>query len=157
MSGQSNLVGLIIALLIIAIVLIPSFLLILDYSKPSAKPLNLAEIAAEQINDGVISIYFNSTPSKSYLLIQKPVSYAELVGVYSIKSGLFINITNLVQVVKLSSTGVTVVGNLTTAYPLVYNFSIPSRAWNTTLVLQLELYNVTVFATVYPNETAFAS
>mgnify|MGYP001773180282 CR=1 FL=1 len=157
MRAQSTFVGFIIALLIVALILVPTFLLILDYSKPQAKPFDLASIAKEQINGGSVFIYFNSTPSKSYLIVPKPVNYTKLVGVYSINKGQLLNITSLVQAVKFTPTGVTVVGNLTKPYPLVYNFTLPKRAWNTTLILQLAFYNVTVFATVYPNETAFTS
>ena len=157
MEAQSTFVGFIIALLIVALILVPTFLLIFDYSKPTAKPFDVARIAKEQINGGSILIYFNSTPSKSYLIVSKPVNYTELVGVYMANNGQLLNITKLVQAVNFTSTGVIVVGNLTKPYPLIYNFSLPTRAWNMTLVLQLTLYNVTVFATVYPNETAFTS
>ena len=157
MEAQSTFVGFIIALLIVALILVPTFLLIFDYSKPTAKPFDVTRVAKEQINGGTILIYFNSTPSKSYLIVSKPVNYTELVGVYMANNGQLLNITKLVQAVYFTHTGVTVVGNLTKPYPLIYNFSLPTRAWNMTLVLQLTLYNVTVFATVYPNETAFTS
>ena len=157
MRAQSTFVGFIIALLIIVLVLVPTFLLIFDYSKPTAKALDLARIGKDQVNGGSVSIYFSSTPSKSYLIVPKPVNYTNLVGVYSINKGQLLNITNLVQAVTFTPTGVTVIGNLTKPYPLVYNFTLPKRAWNTTLVLQLSFYNVTVFATVYPNETAYTS
>ena len=157
MEAQSTFVGFIIALLIVALILVPTFLLIFDYSKPTAKPFDVTRVAKEQINGGTILIYFNSTPSKSYLIVSKPVNYTELVGVYMANNGQLLNITKLVQAVNFTSTGVIVVGNLTKPYPLIYNFSLPTRAWNMTLVLQLTLYNVTVFATVYPNETAFTS
>ena len=157
MRAQSAFVGFIIALLVVALVLVPTFLLIFDYSKPTAKPFDLPRVAKEQINTGTVSVYFNSTPSKSYLIVPVPVNYTKLVGVYSINRGQLLNITSLVQAVKFTPTGVTVVGNLTKPYPLVYNFTLPTQAWDTTLVLQLTFYNVTVFATVYPNQTAFTS
>ena len=157
MRAQSTFVGFIIALLIIAVVLVPTFLLILDYSKPTAKALDLARIGKDQVNGGPVFIYFNSTPSKPCLLVPNPVNYTKLAGVYFEDKGQLLNITNLVQAVKSTSTGVAVVGNLTKPYPLIYNFTLPKRAWNTTVVLQLIYYNVTVFATVYPNETAFTS
>ncbi len=39
--------------------------------------------------------------------------------------------------------------------PLLYNFTLPNYVWNYTIVLQIEAYNVTVFAAIYPNELAF--
>ena len=157
MRAQSTFVGFIIALLIVAFVLVPTFLLIFDYSKPTAKALDLARIGKDQVNGGPVSIYFNSTPTKSYLIVPRPVNYIKLAGVYFADKGQLLNITNLVQVVMSTPTGVVVVGNLTKPYPLVYNFTLPERTWNMTVVLQLIYYNVTVFATIYPNETAFAS
>ena len=157
MRAQSTFVGFIIALLIIAFVLVPTFLLIFDYSKPTAKALDLARIGKDQVNGGPVFIYFKSTPFNPCLLVPNPISYTKLTGVYFEDKGQLLNITSLVQAVRSTSNGVAVVGNLTKPYPLVYNFTLPKRAWNTTLVLQLIYYNVTVFATVYPNETAFAS
>ena len=157
MRAQSTFVGFIIALLIIAFILVPTFLLIFNYSKPTAKALDLARIGKDQVNGGPVFIYFNSTPTKSCLIVPKPVNYTKLAGVYFVDKGQLLNITDLVQVVVSTPTGVVVVGNLTKPYPLVYNFTLPKRTWNTTVVLQLIYYNVTVFATIYPNETAFAS
>ncbi|MEM0362464.1 MAG: hypothetical protein QXH75_01415 [Sulfolobaceae archaeon] len=160
MKAQSSFLGFLIAIVIIVLILIPTFLLILDYSKPSAKPYDLSQVIKRQINGGAIVIYFNSTPpslSKPMLIVPKPINYTYLTAVYSIYNGQIINITTLVQVVKIKVPFSQVIGNLTKPTPLVYNFTLPSKFWNTTLILQLNYYNTTIFATVYPNETAFSS
>ncbi|MEM0305059.1 MAG: hypothetical protein QW685_08545 [Saccharolobus sp.] len=77
MKAQSSFLGFLIAIVIIVLILIPTFLLILDYSKPSAKPYDLSQVIKRQINGGAIVIYFNSTPpslSKPMLIVPKPIN-----------------------------------------------------------------------------------
>jgi len=112
-------------------------------------------VAENQINGGTIIIYFNSTPTHSYLIVPKAISYAKMVGVFSLNKGQILNITSQVNAIKFTPNGYQIVGNLPS--PLIYNFTLPNNVWNTTLILQLTYYNVTIFATIYPNETAFSS
>jgi len=154
MKAQSEYLGFIIAIIVIILILIPLFLILSDYSVPSAKRLDYATIVGNQLNGGAIIIFFNSTPSKSFLMVYRGNANYTLSAVYYDHKGIWYNITSLVNAtIKVNGVQKTVF----LPAPLVYNFTLPSRVWNYTLVLQLEAYNVTVFATVFPNETAYTS
>jgi len=153
LRAQSEYVAFLIAIILIVAVLVPLFLLLSNYSVPGAKPVNYQTIAKEQINGGSVLIFFNSTPSKSCLYVVHGNQNFVLQAVYYTKGGIWYNITKYVE-------AVTTVNGATQTYPLpaplTYNFTLPKYVWNYTLLLQIEAYNVTVFASVYPNETAFA-
>ncbi|ARM76822.1 hypothetical protein [Acidianus manzaensis] len=148
MKAQSALIAFLIALILILVILIPAYYLLLNYSKPSVKSPDFAEIAQNQINGGSVLIYFNSSPFNSQIIVFRGNSNFTLTGVFSIYYGKIVNITNYVTA-----------DSSHLPLPLVYNFSISSVSkyfWNTTLIIQLQAYNVTVFATLYPNETAIS-
>ncbi|WP_338599124.1 hypothetical protein V6M85_09310 [Sulfolobus tengchongensis] len=151
MLGQSEYIGFIIAILIIIIILIPLFYILSNYSVPSVKNLNYNQVVVNQINGGSILLFFNSTPSKSSLIVIKGDQNYTLVGVFYANNGIWYNVTSLVN-----STVVKVNKVVKLPAPLIYNFTLPARVWNYTLVVQLDAYNTTVFAEIYPNETAFA-
>lgn len=167
MRGQSSIIAFLLAILLIVLVLIPIYYLLLDYSKPSVKPVDFARIAKNQINGGSVLIFFNSTiPSKgnSTLLVLKSNGNFTLSGVFAMYNGTFINITKYIEAVVIKPTGVTSIGTL--PQPLVYNFTFYGQVtinknviplWNSSLILQIKAYNQTIFATVLPNETAFTS
>jgi len=137
------------------IILIPLYLLLINYPVPSAKKYDYADIIHKQVNGGGIMIFFNSTPAGTpYLLVFKGNGNYTLTAVYYDKNGMWYNITSVVKAVKFTVSTPQTIGGL--PQPLIYNFSLPQYVWNYTLVLEIEGFNTTVFATVYPNETAFA-
>jgi hypothetical protein len=152
-KAQSEYVAFLIAMILIVAVLVPLFLILSNYSVPEVKPVNYQTIAKEQIIGGSVLVFFNSTPSKPFLYVAHGNQNFVLQAVYYTKGGIWYNITNHVK-------AVTTVNGAPQTYPLpvplIYNFILPSYVWNYTLLLQIEAYNVTVFASVYPNETAFA-
>jgi hypothetical protein len=75
-------------------------------------------------------------------------------AVYYDKNGVWYNITSAVKAVKFTVSTPQTIGGL--PQPLIYNFSLPRYVWNYTLTLEIEGFNTTIFATIYPNETAFA-
>ncbi|MCQ4450274.1 MAG: hypothetical protein NO110_06215 [Sulfolobales archaeon] len=155
MKAQSEYIGLTILVIIMVIILIPLYLLLINYPVPSAKKYDYAGVIHQQVNGGGISIYFESTPTKTpYLLVSKGNGNYTLTAVYYDKKGIWYNITSVVEAVKFTASTPQTIGGL--PQPLIYNFSLPQYVWNYTLVLEIEGFNTTVFATVYPNETAFA-
>ncbi|MCQ4343983.1 MAG: hypothetical protein NO117_03380 [Sulfolobales archaeon] len=155
MRAQSEYIGLITLVIIMVIILIPLYLLLINYPVPSAKKYDYADIIHKQVNGGGILIFFNSTPTSTpYLLVLKGNGNYTLTAVYYNKNGIWYNITSVVEAVKFTVSTPQTIGGL--PQPLIYNFSLPQYVWNYTLVLEIEGFNTTVFATVYPNETAFA-
>jgi len=155
MKAQSEYIGLITLVIIMVIILIPLYLLLINYPVPSAKKYDYAGIIHKQVNGGGILIFFNSTPAKTpYLVVLKGSGNYTLTAVYYDKNGVWYNITSVVQAVKFTVSTPQTVGGL--PQPLMYNFSLPQYVWNHALVLEIEGFNTTIFATVYPNETAFA-
>jgi len=155
MRAQSEYIGLIILVIIMVIILIPLYLLLINYPVPSAKKYDYADIIHKQVNGGGILIFFNSTPTKTpYLVVFKGNGNYTLKAVYYDKNGIWYNITSVVKAVKFTASTPQIIGGL--PQPLIYNFSLPQYVWNYALVLEIEGFNTTVFATVYPNETAFA-
>jgi len=155
MKAQSEYIGLITLVIIMVIILIPLYLLLINYPVPSAKKYDYAGIIHKQVNGGGILIFFNSTPTKTpYLLVLKGNGNYTLTAVYYNKNGIWYNITPVVEAVKFTVSTPQTIGGL--PQPLIYNFSLPQYVWNYTLVLEIEGFNTTIFATVFPNETAFA-
>jgi hypothetical protein len=155
MKAQSEYIGLIIIVIIIVIILVPLYLLLMNYSVPSANKYDYAGVINKQVNGEGILIFFNSTPTKTpYLIVLKGNSNYTLTAVYYNERGIWHNITSVVKAVKFTASTPQTVGGL--PQPLIYNFSLPQYVWDYTLVLQIEGFNTTIFATVYPNETAIA-
>ena len=155
MKAQSEYIGLIIIVIIIVIILVPLYLLLMNYQVPSAKKYDYAGVINKQVNGEGILIFFNSTPTKTpYLIVLKGNSNYTLTAVYYDKKGVWYNITSVVKAVKFTATTPQTIGGL--PQPLIYDFSLPQYVWNYTLVLEIESFNTTILATIYPNETAFA-
>jgi hypothetical protein len=155
MKAQSEYIGLIIIVITIVIILIPLYLLLMNYPVPSAKKYDYAGVINKQVNGGEINIFFNSTPTKTpYLIVLKGNGNYTLKAVYYNERGVWHNITSVVEAVKFTASTPQIIGGL--PQPLIYNFSLPQYVWNHTLVLEIEGFNTTVFATVIPNETAYA-
>jgi hypothetical protein len=155
MRAQSEYIGLIILVIIMVIILVPLYLLLINYPVPSAKKYDYAGLIYNQVNGGGILIFFNSTPTTTpYLLVFKGNGNYTLKAVYYDKNGIWYNITSVVKAVKFTASTPQIIGGL--PQPLIYNFSLPQYVWNYALVLEIEGFNTTVFATVFPNETAFA-
>ncbi|ACP38963.1 hypothetical protein [Saccharolobus islandicus] len=161
-KAQSEYIGFIIAIIIIALVIIPLFYILSNYSVPSAKKLDYAQVLKNQINGGGILIFFNSTfpetssALNSNLIVLKGSTNYTLAGVYYMKNGVIYNITSNVKPFVFSN-GIVTILNKNLPQPLIYNFTLPAYVWNYSVILQINGYNVTVFAQVYPNETAFTS
>jgi len=137
------------------IILIPLYLLLINYPVPSAKKYDYAGVIHKQVNGGGILIFFNSTPTGTpYLMVFKGNGNYTLTAVYYDKKGVWYNITSVVKAVKFTVSTPQTIGGL--PQPLIYNFSLPQYVWNYTLVLEIEGFNTTIFATIIPNETAFA-
>lgn len=163
--GQSSLIAFLITIILILIVLVPLYYLIVDYSKPTVKPANFAQIIKNQINGGSVLIFFNSTANSNITLVTLSGNgNFTLRGVYAVYQGNFTNITKYIYAVKITPTSKTFIGPL--PQPLIYNFTaynvitlsngVKIPIWNTTLILEINAYNQTVFATIYPNSTAFS-
>ena len=164
--GQSALIAFLIAIILILLILIPLYYLITDYSKPTVKPTDFAQVIKNQINGGSVLIFFNSTANSPNITLDvlSGNSNFTLVNIYATYHGIFVNISKYVYAVKITPTSKTFIGPL--PKPLIYNFTTYSvitlsngveiPIWNTTLVLEINAYNQTVFATVYPNSTAFS-
>jgi len=163
--GQSALIAFLIAIILILLVLVPLYYLIVDYSNPSVKSTNFAQVIKNQINGGSVLIFFNSTPTSNItLLVLSGNGNFTLKSVYAVYQGIFVNITNYIYAVKITPISKTFIGPL--PKPLIYNFTaynvitlsngVKIPVWNTTLILQINAYNQTVFATIYPNSTAFS-
>ncbi|MCH1771257.1 MULTISPECIES: hypothetical protein [Metallosphaera] len=144
MKAQSEFIAFIIAIILIVVILVPLAFLVLDFSKPSAQQVDEISVLRRQIDGGSILLFFNSTPSKSTLLTIRGGSNYTLEGIFYDYHGQWINISNQIT------------SPHTVPAPLIYNFTLPSYVWNRTLLLEISGYNVSVFATVLPNETAFA-
>ncbi|WP_369611134.1 hypothetical protein [Sulfurisphaera javensis] len=170
-KGQSTLIAFLLALLLIALILIPTYYLLLSYSKPSVKVSNFALIAKNQINGGSVSIFYYDAPGKDKgnitLLLFSGNGNFTLTSVYTIYNGSIINITKEVEAIIIKPTGNVPIGTL--PQPLIYNFTTESTisttinnrnvlisVWQSILILQIEAYNQTIFVTLYPNETALS-
>lgn len=160
--GQSTLIAFLLALLIIVLILIPTYYLILNYSVPEEKVSNFVLVAQNQLNGGnvnssaLLDIYYNASLNKGNvtIVVYTPNKNFTLSAVYVIYNGQIINITKEVEAIKQQSPK-------SLPQPLIYNFTIPSAINNiqvdkSILILQLELYNQTIFATLYPYEIAFS-
>jgi hypothetical protein len=155
MKAQTEFIGLITLVIIMVIIVIPLFLLLINYQVPSAKKYDYAGIIHKQVNGGEISIFFNSTPTGTpYLIVFKGNGNYTLAAVYYDKNGKWYNITSVVKAVKFTVSTPQIIGGL--PQPLIYNFSLPQYVWNSTLILEIKGFNTAIFATIYPNETAFA-
>jgi len=164
-KGQSSLIAFLIAIILILLILIPTYYLITDVSKPSAKPIDFAQVIKNQINGGSVLIFFNSTansPNITLLVLSGNANFT-LADVYVVYHGIFVNITKYVYAVKITPTSKTIIGPL--PKPIIYDFTAYSTItlqgveipiWNATLILEINAYNQTVFATVYPNSAAFS-
>ncbi|BCS94151.1 hypothetical protein [Metallosphaera javensis (ex Sakai et al. 2022)] len=146
MKAQSEFIAFIIAIILVVIILVPLAFLVLDFSKPSAQQVDEISVLRRQIDGGSILIFFNSTPSQSTLLTIRGGSNYTLDAVFYDYHGQWVNISNQITIQSLQSLPA----------PLIHNFTLPSYVWNRTLLLEISGYNVSVFATVLPNETAFA-
>jgi hypothetical protein len=145
MKAQSEYIGFIIAIILIVIVVIPLFFLLNNYSEPSAKNYNYCTVIENKINGNGIIIYFNASPSKPELVIYRGCSSYYLSGVYYENNGIWYNVTSCISY-----------NGKKLPLPLIYNLTLPTQVWKYPLTLQIEAYNDTVFAIVYPNQTAFA-
>ncbi|MCY0860780.1 MAG: hypothetical protein OWQ54_10200 [Sulfolobaceae archaeon] len=155
-KAQSEYIGFIIAMIIIVLLLVPLFYILSDYSAPSVKSLDYQEVVDNQINGGSIMIFFNSTPKSSYLEVFRGSDQYVLKAVYYTKGGIWYNITSQIEAFcEINGKKYYVSPSPYLPQPLIYNFTLPQYVWDYSLVLQIEAYNITVFATVYPNETAF--
>ncbi|MCG3109516.1 hypothetical protein L3N51_01809 [Metallosphaera sp. J1] len=143
MKAQSEFIAFIIAIILVVIILVPLAFLVLDFSKPSAQQVDEISVLRRQIDGGSILLFFNSTPTQSTLLTIRGGSNYTLDAVFYDYHGQWINISNQIASHSLPA-------------PLIHNFTLPSYVWNRTLLLEISGYNVSVFATVLPNETAFA-
>jgi len=163
--GQSALIAFLIAIILILLLLVPLYYLITDYSKPTAKPTDFAQVIKNQINGGSVLIFFNSTDNSNITLVTlNGNGNFTLESVYATYKGIFMNITKYIYTVKNTPTSKTFIGPL--PQPLLYNFTVYNNItlstgvkipiWNTTLILEINAYNQTVFATIYPNSTAFS-
>ncbi|WP_205835781.1 hypothetical protein [Metallosphaera hakonensis] len=150
MKAQSEFIAFIVAVILIVIILIPLAFLVLDFSKPSSQQLDEISVLRRQINGGSILLFFNSTPTKATLLTIKGGENYTLQGVFYDYHGNWVNITGKVS---YTANGIS---TYTFPAPLIYNFTLPAYVWNRTLLVEISGYNVSVFATVLPNETAFA-
>lgn len=155
MKGQSEYIGFIILVILVIALLVPLYLLLNNYSVPSAVNYDYASIISKQVNGGALLIFFNSTSKNPYLEVLKGNANYTLTGVFYSNKGVLNNITNQVHAVKFTVAGPQFVGSL--PKPLIYNFSLPRCAWNYTIILQITGFNTTVFVTVFPNATAFTS
>ena len=153
MKAQSEYIGFIIALVIIAVLLVPLMFYLINVSAPSSKPLDYQTVADLQINGGSVIIYYNSSNNPRYdsILVYKSNQGFELVGVYYMKNGEILNITNQVEAINNGG----VIGSL--PQPLIYNFTLPTYTFNYPLILQVNAYNATTFVLLQPNETAVTS
>jgi len=165
-KAQSEYIGFIIAIIIIVLILVPLFYILNNYSVPSAKQLDYVQVLKNQINGGGILIFFNSTYPKSSsssvwanstLIVLKGNGNYTLTGVYYMKGSVIYNVTSGVIPFIIASGQAQPLNGKHLPQPLIYNFSLPAYVWNSPVVLQINGYNVTVFAQVYPNETAFTS
>ncbi|MEM3323295.1 MAG: hypothetical protein QW494_02555 [Metallosphaera sp.] len=145
MKAQSEFIAFIIVVILIVVVLVPLALLVLNFSQPSAKTTDSIAILQRQINGGSILLYFNATPNPMLITFHGGGNYS-LEAIFYQANGRWINITN--QVTTKSGSPIPA--------PLNSNFTLPSYVWNKTLLLEVEGYNVSVFATALPNKTAFA-
>jgi len=163
--GQSALIAFLIAIILILLVLVPLYYLITNYSKPTAKPTNFAQIIKNQINGGSVLIFFNSTSNSNITLLTfSGNGNFTLKDVYAVYQGIFVNITKYIYAIKITPTSKTFIGPL--PQPIIYNYTAYNTitlsngmkipVWNTTLILEINAYNQTVFATIYPNSTAFS-
>ncbi|MEM1645854.1 MAG: hypothetical protein QXL96_08320 [Ignisphaera sp.] len=165
--AQSSFIAYLIAVVLIVVILFSVYYVITDISKPSVKTLDFVQIAKNQINGGSVYIFFNSTPpSKAQnitILVISGNGNFTLRCVYAVYGGSFINITKYVYAAKITPNSRVIIGPL--PKPITYNFTSFSiikignmniPIWNTTLVLQINAYNQTIFATMYPNSTAFS-
>ncbi|MQL56149.1 hypothetical protein [Acidianus ambivalens] len=146
MKAQSEYIGFIIAIILIVIVIIPLFFLLNNYDVPSVKTYNYCTVIEDKINGNGIIIYFNASPSKPELVIYRGCSSYYLSGVYYENNGIWYNITSCISY-----------NGKKLPLPLIYNLTLPTQVWKYPLSLQIEAYNDTVFAIVYPNQTAFTS
>jgi hypothetical protein len=161
MKAQSEFIAFLIALILIVLIVIPLFYVVLDYSKPASRQLNFQQVLQRQVNGGSILILFNSTPTSSSLVVLRGNANYTVNQVFYENGGVWYNITNSVMATVFSN-GVNQVvtknGNpLRLPLPLIYNFSLPGYVWKYTVVVQLSGYNVSIFATLLPNETAYTS
>jgi len=160
MRGQSEFLGFIIVIIIILVLALPLLYILSNYSVPSEKNLDYVSIVDNQINGGSVLIFFNSTPPSSnsnhytsFIEVLRGNGNFTLSAVFYTKDGVWYNITSQVCAFKNGIKQPSIVGSL--PQPLLYNFTLPNDVWNYTIVLQIEAYNVTVFAMAYPNESAF--
>jgi len=165
-KGQASLIAFIIAIILILLVVISTYYLINDLSKPSVKPIDFAQIIKNQINGGSVLIFFNSTANSQNvtLVVLSGNANFTLANVYAVYNGMFVNVSKYVYAVKITPTSRIIVGPL--PKPITYNFTAYSvitlpggmkiPIWNTTLILEIRAYNQTVFATAYPNSAAFS-
>ncbi|AHC51886.1 hypothetical protein SUSAZ_07985 [Sulfolobus acidocaldarius SUSAZ] len=154
MRAISDYIGFVIALVILVVLLIPLFLVLTNYSSPSTQQINYYPIISNQVNGGSVPIYYNATPNGPTIIVFKQSGNYTLFGVYYLNGGKIYNITQEVNVIIISSSGKVTNTGKTLPVALVYNFTIPKQYWNYTLILQLQAYQTTVYATLYPNTTA---
>ncbi|MCI2414742.1 MAG: hypothetical protein MPF33_05780 [Candidatus Aramenus sp.] len=147
MRGQSEFPAFIIVIIIILVLVLPLLYILSNYSVPSEKNLDYVSIVDNQINGGSVLIFFKSTPYNSCIEVLRGNGNFTLSAVFYTKDGVWYNITSEVHAVNKQMVGL--------PEPLIYNFTLPEYVWNYTIVLQIEAYNVTVFAMAYPNESAF--
>jgi len=168
-KGITSLIAFLIAILIIVLIFIPLYFLITGYSNPQYKGNIENNFPSYQINSGQVIIYFASTyyksSSTSCLISNETNPNYVLKSVYVIYNGTFANVTSAIRVVPPRQPGVPAPPpNLPSK--MIYNFTLPDvytiknvkiPLWNSTLILQIEAYNQTIFLTALPNETAIVS
>mgnify|MGYP001772586935 CR=1 FL=1 len=163
--GQSALIAFLIAIILILLVLVPLYYLIVNYSKPTVKLANFAQVIKNQINGGSVLIFFSSNANSNItLVVLSGNGNFTLKSVYAVYQGIFVNITKYIYAIKITPASKTFIGTL--PQPLIYNFTayntitlsngVKVPVWTTTLILEINAYNQTVFATIYPNSTAFS-
>jgi len=172
-KGITSLIAFLIAILIIALILIPLYFLIIGYSNPQYKGNQEnnfpSYFPSYQVNSEEVIIYFNSnyykSSSTSYLNVSQPNPNYVLKAVYAIYNGTFVNVTSVVKPAPSHQPNVPPPPSSLPS-ELIYNFTfhdvysvnnIEIPLWNSTLILQIEAYNQTTFLTALPNETAIAS
>ncbi|QKQ99081.1 hypothetical protein GWK48_00530 [Metallosphaera tengchongensis] len=148
MKGQSEFITFLIAVILIIVVIIPLFLFMINVSEPSVKSLDTTSVLQRQINGGSILLFYNASPSKPELLVLRGGGNYTLDAVYFLGKGPWVNISSSVRPIQSAQQHIPL--------PLTYNFSLPEYVWNETILVQISGYNVSVFATLLPNETAFS-
>ncbi|EHP69617.1 hypothetical protein MetMK1DRAFT_00023880 [Metallosphaera yellowstonensis MK1] len=141
MKAQSDFIAFLVVIILVVVILIPIAFLVLTFSEPSARQPDFTTVLTRQVNGGSILLFFNSTPSKSTLIVLRGGNQNyTLDALFYDNHGIWDNISNVITPPIPS--------------PLIHNYTLPSYVWNKTILVQVGGYNVSIFALILPNETA---